>query len=100
MSAQKPPAPTPRPALPLGMPIPLLSPCPTWHAGAAVEGSEFPVPQMEGDFSLNAANVLTADLLLNSGLRWGCVCALLCGSRCIEQPAVLCVSLQGAVAIS
>ena len=42
-----------------------------WPAGAAVEGSEFPVPQLEGDFSLNAANVLTADLLLNSGLRCG-----------------------------
>ena len=25
---------------------------------------------LPGDFSLNAANVLTADLLLNSGLRW------------------------------
>jgi hypothetical protein len=48
-----------------------LPPSATWPAGAAVEGSEFPVPQLEGDFSLNAANVLTADLLLNSGLRCG-----------------------------
>ena len=34
--------------------------------GAAVAGSEFPLPLLEGDFSLNASNVLTADLLLRS----------------------------------
>ncbi|KAL4419681.1 hypothetical protein ABPG75_006779 [Micractinium tetrahymenae] len=36
--------------------------------GAAVEGCEHRVPALEGDFSLNAANVLSADLLLRSGL--------------------------------
>ncbi|KAL4437803.1 hypothetical protein ABPG77_005715 [Micractinium sp. CCAP 211/92] len=36
--------------------------------GASVEGCEHPVPALEGDFSLNAANVLSADLLLRSGL--------------------------------
>jgi hypothetical protein len=37
--------------------------------GAAVPGCEARVPQLEGDFSLNASNVLAADLLLGSGLR-------------------------------
>lgn len=37
--------------------------------GADVEGSEWPVPELHGDFSLNAANGVTADLLLRSGLR-------------------------------
>ncbi len=45
--------------------------------GASVEGCEHPVPALEGDFSLNAANVLSADLLLRSGL--GCVGAGLRG---------------------
>lgn len=37
--------------------------------GASVEGCEHPIPALEGDFSLNAANALSADLLLRSGLR-------------------------------
>lgn len=37
-------------------------------AGATVEGCDYPVPALEGDFSLNAANVLTTELLLRSGL--------------------------------
>lgn len=37
-------------------------------AGAMVEGCEHPIPQLEGDFSLNAANAISADLLLRAGL--------------------------------
>lgn len=33
-----------------------------------VEGCEHPIPQLEGDFSLNAANAISADLLLRAGL--------------------------------
>ena len=40
-------------------------------AGAVVEGCEHPIPQLEGDFSLNAANAISADLLLRAGIRWG-----------------------------
>jgi collagenase-like PrtC family protease len=36
--------------------------------GAAVAGAEHAIPQLEGDFSLNAANVLAADALLGAGL--------------------------------
>jgi hypothetical protein len=36
--------------------------------GAAVAGVEHAIPQLEGDFSLNAANVLAADTLLGAGL--------------------------------
>lgn len=42
----------------------------SFRAGALVEGCEHPVPQLEGDFSLNAANAISADLLLRAGLRW------------------------------
>lgn len=38
-------------------------------AGALVPGCEFPIPALEGDFSLNASNVITTDLLLQSGLQ-------------------------------
>ncbi len=31
-------------------------------------GVDPPIPVLEGDFSLNAANVITADLMLRSGL--------------------------------
>lgn len=37
-------------------------------AGAVVAGCEHPIPVLEGDFSLNAANVLSTDLLLRAGL--------------------------------
>jgi hypothetical protein len=37
-------------------------------AGAQVPGVERPIPALEGDFSLNAANVIGADLMLRSGL--------------------------------
>lgn len=33
------------------------------------EGDNSPIPSLQGDFSLNATNVVTADLLLNSGLE-------------------------------
>jgi collagenase-like PrtC family protease len=37
--------------------------------GAVVSGAEgHPIPILEGDFSLNAANIITADVLLGSGL--------------------------------
>jgi collagenase-like PrtC family protease len=37
--------------------------------GAVVPGTEgHPIPVLEGDFSLNAANIITADVLLQSGL--------------------------------
>ena len=38
--------------------------------GTIIEEAEnHPIPQLEGDFSLNATNTITADLLLDSGLR-------------------------------
>lgn len=37
--------------------------------GASVAGCSRPIPALEGDFSLNAANVLSADLLLRTGLQ-------------------------------
>ncbi len=36
-------------------------------AGASVPGAPHPIPALEGDFSLNAANVLSAHLLLHKG---------------------------------
>ena len=33
-----------------------------------MEGCEHPIPSLEGDFSLNAANALSADALLRAGL--------------------------------
>ena len=38
-------------------------------AGGAAGGEHCSLPELEGDFSLNAANTLSADLLLRKGLR-------------------------------
>jgi hypothetical protein len=42
------------------------------HDSAAAATERVVIPRLEGDFSLNAANVLAADLLLGSGLSRLC----------------------------
>jgi hypothetical protein len=42
------------------------------EAAAAAAAEHVVIPRLEGDFSLNAANVLAADLLLGSGLSRLC----------------------------
>jgi hypothetical protein len=41
-------------------------------SAAAAAAAGVRIPRLEGDFSLNAANVLSADLLLKSGLSRLC----------------------------
>lgn len=47
----------------------MLDPRHACHAGGVSSALYGTIPELEGDFSLNAANTLSADLLLGKGLQ-------------------------------